>query len=286
MFTVGAVPGELLPDPSRGLRPGAARRSRRRGASACRRRWSELGVEPEAILLTHTHIDHIGAVAPIARATGVPVYCPRAELDDPRAARPVLPARRGARVEAWEAEQRARRRRAPAARGLRRRRRLDARPQPRPRHLRDRRGAVLRRRALRELDRAHRPAGRRPRDAHGLDRRRCSSASTTTRRSTPVTWGSPRSAASARRTPSCRRSRAGEREAPGAARHVRRAARRGRRAGEPRGRRAPDPRAAPATGASRRRPSRPPSSSPAAWASRPTSSRRRCTPSRTPAGAR
>jgi hydroxyacylglutathione hydrolase len=41
---------------------------------------SELGVEPEAILLTHTHIDHIGAVAPIARATDVPVYCPRAEL--------------------------------------------------------------------------------------------------------------------------------------------------------------------------------------------------------------
>jgi len=41
---------------------------------------AELGVEPEAILLTHTHFDHIGAVAPIARATGVPVYCPRGEL--------------------------------------------------------------------------------------------------------------------------------------------------------------------------------------------------------------
>ena len=42
---------------------------------------SELGVEPAAILLTHTHIDHIGAVAPIARATEVSVYCPRAELE-------------------------------------------------------------------------------------------------------------------------------------------------------------------------------------------------------------
>jgi glyoxylase-like metal-dependent hydrolase (beta-lactamase superfamily II) len=39
-----------------------------------------LCVEIEAILLTHCHFDHIGAVAPIARATGAPVYCPRIEL--------------------------------------------------------------------------------------------------------------------------------------------------------------------------------------------------------------
>ncbi|HEX9482839.1 MAG TPA: MBL fold metallo-hydrolase [Solirubrobacteraceae bacterium] len=38
-----------------------------------------LGVEIEAILLTHTHFDHIGAVAPVARATGAPVYCPSIE---------------------------------------------------------------------------------------------------------------------------------------------------------------------------------------------------------------
>jgi hydroxyacylglutathione hydrolase len=38
-----------------------------------------LGVEIEAILLTHCHFDHIGAVAPVAHATGAPVYCPEIE---------------------------------------------------------------------------------------------------------------------------------------------------------------------------------------------------------------
>ncbi len=38
-----------------------------------------LGVEIEAILLTHCHFDHIGAVAPLAQATGAPVYCPEIE---------------------------------------------------------------------------------------------------------------------------------------------------------------------------------------------------------------
>ena len=37
------------------------------------------GVRLDAILLTHTHFDHVGAVAPVARATGAPVYCPRIE---------------------------------------------------------------------------------------------------------------------------------------------------------------------------------------------------------------
>jgi hydroxyacylglutathione hydrolase len=40
----------------------------------------ELGVTAEAILLTHTHFDHIGAVAPVAKATGAPVYCPELEV--------------------------------------------------------------------------------------------------------------------------------------------------------------------------------------------------------------
>ena len=38
-----------------------------------------LGVKVEAILLTHTHFDHVGAVAPLAKATGAPVYCPEIE---------------------------------------------------------------------------------------------------------------------------------------------------------------------------------------------------------------
>jgi hydroxyacylglutathione hydrolase len=40
----------------------------------------ETGAEVEAILVTHCHFDHIGAVAPVARATGAPVYCPEAEV--------------------------------------------------------------------------------------------------------------------------------------------------------------------------------------------------------------
>ena len=42
-----------------------------------------VGVELQAILITHCHFDHIGAVAPVAAATGAAVYCPEIE-------RPVL----------------------------------------------------------------------------------------------------------------------------------------------------------------------------------------------------
>jgi hydroxyacylglutathione hydrolase len=41
---------------------------------------SELDVEVEAILITHTHVDHVGAVAPVAAATGATVYCPALEV--------------------------------------------------------------------------------------------------------------------------------------------------------------------------------------------------------------
>ncbi len=40
----------------------------------------ELGIKLEAILLTHCHFDHIGAVTPVAEATGAPVYCPKLEV--------------------------------------------------------------------------------------------------------------------------------------------------------------------------------------------------------------
>lgn len=43
----------------------------------------EMGTKIEAILITHCHFDHIGAVAPVATVTGAPVYCPELE-------RPVL----------------------------------------------------------------------------------------------------------------------------------------------------------------------------------------------------
>jgi hydroxyacylglutathione hydrolase len=43
----------------------------------------ELGLTIEAVLLTHTHFDHVGAVAPVAKATGAPVYVSEIE-------RPVL----------------------------------------------------------------------------------------------------------------------------------------------------------------------------------------------------
>jgi hydroxyacylglutathione hydrolase len=39
-----------------------------------------LGMQLDAILLTHTHFDHVGAVAPVAKATGAPVYCPQLEV--------------------------------------------------------------------------------------------------------------------------------------------------------------------------------------------------------------
>jgi hydroxyacylglutathione hydrolase len=42
----------------------------------------DLGIEKvEAILVTHTHFDHVGAVAPVAQATGAPVYCPELERE-------------------------------------------------------------------------------------------------------------------------------------------------------------------------------------------------------------
>lgn len=39
----------------------------------------QVGIKVEAILLTHCHFDHIGAVNPVATVTGAPVYCPELE---------------------------------------------------------------------------------------------------------------------------------------------------------------------------------------------------------------
>ena len=41
-----------------------------------------LGIDTvDAILITHTHFDHVGAVAPVARATEAPVYVPELEKE-------------------------------------------------------------------------------------------------------------------------------------------------------------------------------------------------------------
>lgn len=39
----------------------------------------QMGTKVDAILVTHCHFDHIGAVSPVATVTGAPVYCPEIE---------------------------------------------------------------------------------------------------------------------------------------------------------------------------------------------------------------
>jgi hydroxyacylglutathione hydrolase len=47
---------------------------------ALQRALEKMGVTVEAILITHCHFDHVGAVAAMARATGAPVHCPAGEV--------------------------------------------------------------------------------------------------------------------------------------------------------------------------------------------------------------
>ena len=49
-------------------------------AERLQREIAERDVKVEAILITHCHFDHVGAVAAMARATGAPVYCPAGEV--------------------------------------------------------------------------------------------------------------------------------------------------------------------------------------------------------------
>ena len=78
-FTVGPVAENAyifrLPGSDRGLMIDPGEEAPRLLAAV-----EEMGIELEAILLTHTHFDHIGAVAPVAKATGAPVYCPELEV--------------------------------------------------------------------------------------------------------------------------------------------------------------------------------------------------------------
>ena len=51
----------------------------------------ELGVKLEGILLTHTHFDHVGAVALVAKATGAEVWVPESRSCRSSSTRPIWP---------------------------------------------------------------------------------------------------------------------------------------------------------------------------------------------------
>lgn len=65
----------------------------------------KLGLDLQAILLTHTHFDHVGAVAPVARETGAPVYCPELELPVLADIMSFVPWPGFGPFESWEAEE-------------------------------------------------------------------------------------------------------------------------------------------------------------------------------------
>jgi hypothetical protein len=132
----------------------------------------QLGGRVEAILLTHTHFDHVGAVAELARATGAKVWCPELEV-------PIL-----ADINSYVfAGLRARTRATTPTRPSRAARRCSSAgleievvftPGHSPGHVTyavpGRAGPVQRRRPLPGLGRAHRPARRRLADARAVDR--------------------------------------------------------------------------------------------------------------------
>ncbi len=65
---------------------------------------AELGVTLDAILLTHTHFDHVGAVAPIARATGAEVWVPEIEKQVLADINSYVPWPEFGPFESWDAE--------------------------------------------------------------------------------------------------------------------------------------------------------------------------------------
>ena len=243
-----------------------------------------LGVSVEAILLTHTHFDHIGAVAPVARATGAPVWCPELEVPVLADIMRYVPWPGFGPFESYEADHTVAGGETLQLAGLEIEVLFTPGHSPGPCHLprRGRAGDVLRRRAVRRVDRPHRPPRRRHRDADAHARRRCSTCCPTRPPCIPATWARRPSAASAPRT---RSSPSGHE--PDASR--RRAARSTCWASRPS--RANGSKRTPARILERAgyephrdaRPSRRRSCSPAGWGSRRTSCRRRCTRSPTTA---
>ena len=65
---------------------------------------AEWEVELDGILLTHTHFDHVGAVAPVAKATGAPVWCPVLERQVLADIMSYVPWAGLGPYESWEAE--------------------------------------------------------------------------------------------------------------------------------------------------------------------------------------
>lgn len=65
----------------------------------------QLGLSLDAILITHTHFDHVGAVAPIAKATGAPVYVPELERHVLADIMSFVPYAGFGPFESWEAEE-------------------------------------------------------------------------------------------------------------------------------------------------------------------------------------
>jgi hydroxyacylglutathione hydrolase len=65
----------------------------------------ELDLDVQAILLTHTHFDHVGAVAPVARETGAPVYCPKIEVPVLQDIMSFVPWPGFGPFESWDAEE-------------------------------------------------------------------------------------------------------------------------------------------------------------------------------------
>jgi hydroxyacylglutathione hydrolase len=63
-----------------------------------------LGITLEGILLTHTHFDHVGAVAPVAKATGAEVWVPLAEAFVLADINSYLPWPEFGPFESWDAE--------------------------------------------------------------------------------------------------------------------------------------------------------------------------------------
>ncbi len=63
-----------------------------------------LGAKLEGILLTHTHFDHVGAVAPLAKATGAEVWVPEIEKGILADINTYVPWAEFGPFESWDAE--------------------------------------------------------------------------------------------------------------------------------------------------------------------------------------